>query len=189
LFTKFFEERRIISSNRIKLESISLLCRLHKKAGPFKKYEGIENISTKWSSFFGRIVSNKRRQHLAFHDLVDEGRQVGAFEGFLETSHLVDDAPQRPDVRLLVIDLTLAHLRAVGQFRQTLKIDLKSWAVFYILPVKRSSFFYNNFFAEMDTWCSRACQGRNEHPRPALSASWRSRSPRFWWGHLLTGKR
>ena len=46
---------------------------------------------------------------LAAHDLVDEGGQVGALEGLLQARHLVHDAAQRPDVRLLVVDLALAH--------------------------------------------------------------------------------
>ena len=46
---------------------------------------------------------------LAAHDLVDEGGQVGALEGLLQARHLVDDAAERPDVRLFVVDLALAH--------------------------------------------------------------------------------
>ena len=42
---------------------------------------------------------------LPLHDLVDQGRQVGPLERLLETGHLVEDAPQSPDVGLLVIDL------------------------------------------------------------------------------------
>ena len=49
---------------------------------------------------------------LSAHDLVDEGGQVGPLEGLLEAGHLVDDAAQRPDVRLLVVHLALAHLGA-----------------------------------------------------------------------------
>ena len=49
---------------------------------------------------------------LSAHDLIDECGQVGPLEGLLEAGHLVDDAAQRPDVRLLVIHLALAHLRA-----------------------------------------------------------------------------
>ena len=42
---------------------------------------------------------------LPLHDLVDQGRQVGPLERLLKTGHLVQDAPQSPDVGLLVIDL------------------------------------------------------------------------------------
>ena len=42
---------------------------------------------------------------LPLHDLVDQGRQVGPLERLLKTGHLVEDAPQSPDVGLLVIDL------------------------------------------------------------------------------------
>ena len=49
---------------------------------------------------------------LSAHDLIDECGQVGPLEGLLEAGHLVDDAAQRPDVRLLVVHLALAHLGA-----------------------------------------------------------------------------
>ena len=49
---------------------------------------------------------------LSAHNLVDECGQVGPLEGLLEAGHLVDDAAQRPDVRLLVVHLALAHLGA-----------------------------------------------------------------------------
>ena len=42
---------------------------------------------------------------LPLHDLVDQGRQVGPLERLLKTGHLVEDAPQSPDVGLLVINL------------------------------------------------------------------------------------
>ena len=45
----------------------------------------------------------RRRDHL--HDLVDEGGQVGPLEGPLLADHLVEDAAERPDVRLVPVRL------------------------------------------------------------------------------------
>ena len=47
--------------------------------------------------------SRRRRDHL--HDLVDEGGQVGPLEGPLLADHLVEDAAERPDVRLVPVRL------------------------------------------------------------------------------------
>ena len=61
--------------------------------------------------FEERRVVPPDRSKLPLHDLVDEGGQVGALEGLLQGGHLVQDAAQRPDVRLLVI-----HLHSTVQY-------------------------------------------------------------------------
>ena len=62
--------------------------------------------------FEERCVVPPDRSKLPLHDLVDEGGQVRALEGLLQGGHLVQDAAQRPDVRLLVI-----HLHSTVQYR------------------------------------------------------------------------
>ena len=58
------------------------------------------------------VVVSPDWRELSPHDLVDEGGQVGGLEGLLQAGHLVQDAAKGPDVRLLVVDLSLAHLGA-----------------------------------------------------------------------------